>query len=132
MQFLACVHTVDSLREVHRLPEKPAKMPRKQLQLVELRDPAFQLMCMIVYTVCLSTTHTHIHHRVLCLWRPEETTDTLEQLPGAGSLCRCMLEIRPKFPETAVGTLETCACTPQHTPALTGRDEVGVGWGVEN
>lgn len=68
MQFLACVHTVGFPKRGTQAPREASQNAQETVAVSrELRDPAFQLMCMIVYKVCLSTTHTHIHHRVLCL-----------------------------------------------------------------
>lgn len=70
--------------------------------------------CLYCLSVCLllpiptSTTVSYVcggQKRPQILWN---------QLPGVGSLCRWMLEIRPRFPETAVGTLKTCTCTTAH------------------
>lgn len=78
MQFLACVHTVGFPKRGTQAPREASQNAQETVAVSkELRDPAFRLMCMIVYAVCLSTPHTHTHHCVLCLWRPEESTDTL-------------------------------------------------------
>lgn len=76
MQSFACVHTVGFPKRGTQAPREATQNAQETVAVSkELRDPAFQLMCMIVYTVCLSVYYYPYPHPPLCLMYVEARRD---------------------------------------------------------